>query len=154
MKGDRLVNHIKGSRETSSPCHCLNVRRASRAVTHFYEKVLQSSGLKITQYSLLQNLQRVEPVIMSEFAEIMRIDRTTLNRNMKPLQNAGLIMVNPGQDTRSRQLMLTEAGKATLAKARVLWGEAQVSLEEYLGIAELNSLEKLLSKLETLVQYQ
>lgn len=134
-----------------SPCHCLNIRRASRAVTQFYEKVLEPSGLKLTQYSLLRNLQAVEPVTISELAKVMRIDRTTLNRNMKPLIDAGLIMVNLGEDPRSRQVVLTENGKAALVKAWTLWDEAQASMNEYLGEADLNMLGKLLSKLEALV---
>jgi len=135
----------------SSPCHCLNIRRASRAVTQFYEKVLEPSGLKVTQYSLLRNLELVESVTMSVLAKTMRIDRTTLNRNLKPLINAGLITVNSGEDSRSRQVMLTEAGKDALVNALVLWDRAQASLEDYLGKAELASIEKSLSKLEVLL---
>ncbi len=134
-----------------SPCHCLNIRRASRVVTQFYEKVLEPSGLKVTQYSLLRNLESVEPISMSVLAKIMRIDRTTLNRNMKPLLNAGLITVNSGEDSRSRQVTLTNAGQEALTMALTLWNEAQVSLEGYLGKAELDSFELSLSKLEALV---
>lgn len=146
-----MTHIVKCNPKVPSPCHCLNIRRASRAVTYFYEKVLEPSGLKVTQYSLLRNLELVEPVSMSVLAKIMRIDRTTLNRNMKPLMNAGLIKVNSGEDSRSRQVMLTEAGKAALVKSWALWSEAQALLEEYLGVAELDIFEKLLSKLEALV---
>ncbi|WP_407310089.1 MarR family winged helix-turn-helix transcriptional regulator [Desulfosporosinus sp. SB140] len=129
----------------------MNIRRASRVVTQFYEKVLEPSGLKVTQYSLLRNLESVEPISMSVLAKIMRIDRTTLNRNMKPLLNAGLITVNSGEDSRSRQVTLTNAGQEALTMALTLWNEAQVSLEGYLGKAELDSFELSLSKLEALV---
>ena len=135
----------------SSPCHCLNIRRASRAVTQFYEKVLEPSGLKVTQYSLLRNLELVESVAMSVLAKTMRIDRTTLNRNLKPLLKAGLVTVKAGEDSRSRQVMLTETGHDALVNALVLWDRAQASLEDYLGKAELASLEKSLSKLEVLL---
>ncbi|WP_068965041.1 MarR family winged helix-turn-helix transcriptional regulator [Desulfosporosinus sp. BG] len=145
------MKHIGSKPKSSSPCHCLNIRRASRAVTQFYEKVLEPSGLKVTQYSLLRNLEWLESVNMSVLAKIMRIDRTTLNRNMKPLINAGLIAVNPGEDSRSRQVILTEVGKTVLFNALELWSEAQASLEEYLGVEELESLEKSLSKLEALI---
>ena len=91
------MKHIRYDLKSSSPCHCLNIRRASRVVTQFYEKVLEPSGLKVTQYSLLRNLERVESVSMSALAKTMRIDRTTLNRIIKPLMNAGLIMVNSGE---------------------------------------------------------
>lgn len=168
------MNHIAASYpKFPSLCHCLNMRRASRAVTQFYEIFLAPSGLKITQHALLRHLELVEPVTISELAKIMRIDRTTLNRNMKPLIKAGLITVtsrakilyghgfipkyagvmavNSEEDPRSKQVMLTEAGRTALANAGVPWAEARASLKEYMGEAELETLDKLLSKLEALV---
>lgn len=144
------MQQAKCKPKSLSPCHCLNIRRASRSVTQFYEKVLEPSKLKITQYSLLRNLEAVGPATMSVLAKIMRIDRTTLNRNMKPLLAAGLITVNPGEDSRSRQVILTEAGRDTLLKTLELWDQAQALLEEYLGREELDSLEQSLAKLEAL----
>lgn len=141
---------IKCTPKSPSPCHCLNLRRASRAVTHFYDKVMEPSGLKITQYSFLRNLERVESVSISILAKNMNIDRTTLNRNMKPLMSAGLISINTGKDSRSKLVTLTKDGKATLADAMVLWGEAQTSLEKYFGEEGLDGFEKLLAKLESL----
>ena len=134
-----------------SPCNCLNIRRASRAVTQFYDKILEPSGLTISQLSLLRHLQHVEPVSISELAKIMRIDRTTLNRNMKPLADSDFITINPGQDPRTRQVVLTEKGTATTNNAWQLWNKAQASFKEYLGEDDLGTLVKLLSKLEALV---
>lgn len=168
------MGHIAASYpKLPSLCHCLNTRRASRAVTQFYEKVLEPSGLKVTQYSLLWHLELVEPATIGELAKTMRIDRTTLNRNMKPLIDVGLITVNSvekiihghgllykyvgqitvnsGEHSRSKQVTLTEIGRTALATAEVLWGEAQASLKEYMGEVELDTLNKLHSKLEALV---
>ena len=134
-----------------SPCLCLNIRRASRAVTEFYEKILEPSKLKVTQYSLLRHLEQVEPVPITELAKIMRIDRTTLSRNVKPLTEAGLIEVNSGQDPRSREVTLTKAGKLALRNATTLWDQAQNSLHEYLGEYDSRQFNHLISKLEALV---
>lgn len=134
-----------------SPCNCLNIRRASRAVTQFYDKILEPSGLTISQLSLLRHLQHIEPVSISELAKIMRIDRTTLNRNMKPLADSDFITINSGQDSRTRQVVLTEKGTATTNNAWQLWKKAQASFREYLGEDDLGTLVKLLSKLESLV---
>lgn len=120
-------------------------------MTEFYEKVLEPSGIKITQYSLLRHLEQTEPVTISELAKIMRIDRTTLNRNMKPLIEEGLIEVKIGEDLRSRQVLLTQAGKSALQKATLLWEEAQASLKEYLGTTEVDHFNYLVSKLESLM---
>lgn len=137
--------------KTASLCNCMNVRRASRATTQFYDEVLKSSGLTIAQLSLLRHIEGGELSTISELAKRMRIDRTTLNRNMKPLVDAGMIAINPGEDSRTRQVTLTEFGKEAVVKGWVLWGEAQASLKEYLGEDDLVKLIQLLSKLEALV---
>ena len=135
----------------SSICNCLNIRRASRAVTQFYDKVLEPSGLTITQLSLLRHLQLMQWANIGELAKKMRIDRTTLNRNMKSLIDSDLISINPGKDPRTKQLILTEDGTATMIKAWNLWGEAQELVKMHLGEADLTILVNLLSKLEALV---
>ena len=134
-----------------SPCNCMNIRRASRAVTQFYDEVLKPSGLTIVQMGLLRYIELFEPVTISELAKKMRIDRTTLNRNMKPLSDADLITVNPGKDSRTRQIRLTEKGKAAVAQAGELWGKAQELLQKYLGDEELIRFIQIMSKLEALV---
>jgi len=100
---------------------------------------------------LLRHLAQTEPATISELANSMRIDRTTLNRNMKPLSEAGLIAVNPGTDPRSRQITLTKAGQDVLAKATLLWDEAQSALKEYMGDSEVEQFNRLVAKLEALV---
>lgn len=136
--------------KTASPCICMNVRRASRAVTQFYDDVLQPSGITIAQMSLLTQLSLAEPVTISDLAKRMRIDRTTLNRNMKPLAEAGLITVRQGNDSRTRPVSLTDLGKNAHAQARELWREAQNSLQEYLGEEDATQLVQFLTKLEAL----
>ena len=130
---------------------CMNVRRASRATTQFYDEALRSSGLTIAQLSLLRHMEWGELPTISELDKKMRIDRTTLNRNMKPLVNAGMIVINQGQDSRTRQVMLTEAGRDARANGSALWAEAQESLKECLGKEDLAKFVQLLSKLEALV---
>lgn len=134
-----------------SICNCLNVRRASRAITQFYDEVLKPSGLTIAQLGMLRHLAVTEGTTVGGLAKRMRIDRTTLNRNMKPLLESGFITIVPGEDSRTRQITLTEAGKEASARAWALWGEAQTALGEYLGGEDLVKLVKLMSKLEALV---
>ena len=134
-----------------SPCYCLNMRRASRAVTQLYDEILKTSGLTVAQLALLSNLEVVEQTTINELAKILRVDRTTLNRNMRPLVDASFIEINPGTDSRTRQIKLTQAGKAVVATGMALWREAQGTMKEYLGQEELAALKRLLSKLEALV---
>ncbi|HWR07087.1 MarR family winged helix-turn-helix transcriptional regulator [Sporomusa sp.] len=131
--------------------YCMNIRRASRAVTQFYDDVLKPSGLTVAQLSLLRHLEMAKIATISNLAKMMRIDRTTLNRNMKPLIEAGFIAVNPGKDSRTREIKLTTAGKNAADKGWALWGESQAALKEYMGEVDLARLVQLLSKLEAIV---
>ena len=145
-----MANTVQIYPKIPSPCTCMNIRRASRAVTQFYDEALQPCGLSIAQMSLLTQLTLAGSVTISELAKRMRIDRTTLNRNMKPLTEAGLITVSPGKDSRTRQVSLTDSGRQSHVQARTLWQEAQIALDVYLGQEDAARLVDLLNRLEAL----
>ena len=134
----------------SSLCNCVNLRRAAHAVTAAYDKALEPSGVKISQFSILKYIRGMSPVSVSDLAKTMRLDRTTLVRNLKPLEASGLVEDSAPEGGRSRRLALTDKGTKTLAQADALWKQAQLSLEEYLGKAELDTLRALLLKLESI----
>ena len=137
--------------KNASICNCMNMRRASRAVTQFYDETLKPSGLTINQLSLLRHIEITQQITISNLAKIIRVDRTTLNRNLKPLLDDGFVAVHPGKDSRTRQIMLTAAGKDAVVEGWKLWQEAQASLCEYMGKENLETLTQLLSKLEAIV---
>jgi DNA-binding MarR family transcriptional regulator len=134
-----------------SACNCINLRRASQAITEVYDDFLAPSGLKISQYALLKNIKRMGPVSVSGLALEIRLDRTTLVRNLKPLEARDLITDGAAKGTRNRQLELTDQGREVLTIAASLWSAAQNFLEQYLGKEDLNTLTGLLSKIEALV---
>jgi len=129
------------------PCHCANLRHATRMVTQLYDRMLAPSGLKGTQYSLLRFVEQLEPVNMTELAKHMSLDRTTLVRNVKPLEAQGLIASASGSDLRTHELRLTERGREVLEEATVRWQAAQENLEAFLGRPQLETLLGLLGKL-------
>ncbi len=133
-----------------SVCNCLNLRRASQAITEVYDERLAPGGLKLSQYSLLKHIREMQPVNVSDLAVKMRLDRTTLVRNLKPLEGKGFITDDAAAGTRKRQLRLTEAGAQTLDAATRLWEETQGYIEQYLGKKDLNTLTALLFKIEAL----
>ena len=64
----------------------------------------------------------------------MVMDRTTLGRNIQPLEREGLIAVATGRaDRRSKELRLTDAGAARLRAASKAWAEAQTRFERSFG---------------------
>ncbi|GKU24944.1 MarR family winged helix-turn-helix transcriptional regulator [Clostridium folliculivorans] len=142
---------IKVYDKKSSKCNCLNLRRASHAITEVYDEFLAPSGLKIGQFSLLKHIDALGPVSVSNLAISIRLDRTTLVRNLKPLEERGYIDDIAIEGTRNRQLKLTDKGKEVYKSAEVLWNKAQSYLDDYLGKDNLDAFTKLLSKIEALV---
>jgi DNA-binding MarR family transcriptional regulator len=135
----------------SSPCNCLNIRRASQALTEVYDEFLAPSNIKIGQFSLLKHINQLEPVSVSDLALTIRLDRTTLVRNLKPLEQSGFVEDISTQGARNRQLKLTAKGDETYKHAEELWEKAQNFLEEYLGRDNIDVFRTLLSKIEALV---
>ena len=134
-----------------SVCNCLNLRRASQAITHVYDEFLKPSGLTVNQFSLLKHIHVLGPVSVSDLALAIRLDRTTLVRNLRSLEEEGFIEDKAAKGTRSRQLKLTERGLKLTLEAEEVWSDAQNSLVNYLGKEEVANLTKLLSKIEALV---
>src|SRR3974377_748781 len=90
-------------------CNCLAARQAARHITQFYDQFLAASGLRTTQFSVLAKLRRLGAMTINALAAEMVMDRTTLGRNIRPLERDGLIAVEEGRrDRRSKTLRLTE----------------------------------------------
>lgn len=119
--------------EMVATCVCLNTRKASRAITQFYDRVLQPSGLRTSQFGLLGVIALAGEATMTHLAEEMVMDRTTLTRNLKPLESQGLITIVDGVDRRTRLVRVTDAGRQALMRARPLWQEAQAQVVSRLG---------------------
>jgi DNA-binding MarR family transcriptional regulator len=128
------------------PCTCFRLRSAARRTTAFYERALRPSGLKITQYSLLANLARSGPLSVTALARLLATDRTTLTRNLTPLERDGLIDVADGPDARTRSVNLTRKGHAAFDAAIPLWREAQRAMKQALGPEDTAQLHDLLGR--------
>ena len=142
---------IKTFSKQPSLCHCTNIRRASRAVTQFYDNQLEPSGLKITQYSLLNHLRRLGPLTMKELSQAVRLERTTLIRNLKPLENMGLVSVEAGKASTARLVRLTDRGLNALESAIPYWKQAQQYLNELLSEEESLVWGRVMQKIESIV---
>jgi DNA-binding MarR family transcriptional regulator len=126
-------------------CNCLALRQAARHVTQFYDHYLVPAGVRTTQFSILAKLKRSGPTTINALAEEMVMDRTTLGRNIQPLEREGLIAVRKGRvDRRSRELHLTDAGAARLRAASKGWAEAQARFETVFGGERASELRALL----------
>ena len=131
-------------------CACGNLREATRVVTQIFDEEFQPIGLRATQFALLVSISRAGSANMTQLAEQMLTDRTTLTRNLKPLAKQGLLRVLPGRDLRTREVTLTPRGETTVIQAAPLWAKAQARVVGGVGQERFNSLLEHLSVVKAL----
>ena len=128
-------------------CTCLAVRQAARRITQFYDQHLAPFWLRTTQFSILAKLKQLGPMTINALADELVMDRTTLGRNILPIEPDRLISVAPGRtDRRSRELRLTDAGIERLQAARSGWSEAQMHFAAAFGDERTAGLRALLGE--------
>jgi len=137
---------VNASATTAQPRGCTNLklRQLSRAVTRHYDAYVAKTGLKNTQYSLLSHVVLLGPIQPVELARRMKLEASTLTRNLRPLVAQGWVEVGPGVDARSRSISATADGRAKRAEAQRAWKQAQLALNERLGEARVVRLHELL----------
>src|SRR3954471_5937577 len=110
---------MSDERLPGTPCTCFAVRRAARHLSQSYDRFLAPTGLRTTQFSLLRVLHRTGPRSIQALAAELGMDRTTLGRNLRPLERDGLVSigVDPA-DRRGRALAITPAGLARVEQAQ------------------------------------
>jgi DNA-binding MarR family transcriptional regulator len=126
-------------------CNCLALRQATRHVTQFYDQFLSPVGIRATQYSILARLNRKGTMTINALAAELVMDRTTLGRNIRPLQRDGLVAIGPGKsDRRRKELRLTPSGTARFRTAEKAWTKAQANFEQAFGQRRAKALRVLL----------
>lgn len=126
-------------------CNCLAIRQAARHVTQFYDQLFAPTGLRATQFAILSRLRHLGPMSINALANVLVMDRTTLGRNILPLQRDGLIEVaSSPQDRRRHELKLTEAGVAAHRAGVAHWAEAQKRFNKVFGDERAAALRDLL----------
>ena len=129
-------------------CNCFAVRQAARHVTQFYDQHLAAIGLTTSQWSLLAKLKGLGPMTINKLAAELVMDRTTLGRNVLPLERDGLLDVRSGAtDRRVKELHLTPAGAEKVRAGIKLWAAAQAKFEAAYGSTRSSELRHLLRTL-------
>ena len=121
-------------------CSCFAARRTARMITQHYERQLKSTGLGVTQFTLLAMLSLGGPQPLSRFADQLGVERTTLTRNLRPLIARGLVIQKAATDGRVRMLAITPRGRAATRAALPRWREAQESIATLLGPTAVRAL--------------
>jgi len=118
------------ARGVAQACLCLHVQRAARALGRYFDDVFRPVGLTSGQFSLMMSLNRPSAPTITETADFLAMDRTTLTAALKALQRRNLVVVSSdAADKRVKHIDLTASGRAVLAKAYALWTEAHGEIE-------------------------
>ena len=133
--------------EVARDCAVMRTRMAARSLTRAYNEALRPLGLMTTQFTLLVAIKRGAPGSISQLAERLAMERTTLTRNLQLLVKAGLVEVGPEGYRRARALSLTAAGEAKLAEALPVWRAAQDRLVAKLGRGHWEDARAMLEEL-------
>ncbi len=124
----------------NSRCSCFNLRKVTRVVTQYFDRALEPAGIRATQYTLLISMAAYNAYTLTEMAHNLLMDRTTLTRNLRPLEKMGLIDICEAKDKRSKAYLLTNKGRDVIVQAVPLWEKAQVNVEMGLGLERYNRL--------------
>ncbi len=141
-------------RDQLNPIHCVvgNLQQVARAVSRVYAEEMRSCGVKRSPFNILAVLMHTESITLSDFAERLLMERTTLSRNLKPLVKQGYVsVILSASDARVREISLTREGIKKFREALGLWRKAQEKLLRVYGEENWRKLEASLHKLRDLV---
>lgn len=125
----------------SNVCAAGTLRRATRSVARLFDSRLARAGLTNTQLSILRALeQHRTPVALSQLAQELVFERTSLYRALEPLRRERLITIAARMTGRTKEAALTQRGRARIAKALPYWQEAQDAFLEQFGRAAWSTL--------------
>jgi len=149
---ERQNNELREGMKLGKNCVCFNLRKTTRVVTQIYDRIMKPSGLNGTQFTLLTAVAIAGSPTIANLAKNLLMDRTTLTRNIKPLEKQELLIITAGEDQRTRIVTLTDQGENMLSNALPYWNKAQKSIIESYGEDRWESTMSDLKELITIAQ--
>ncbi len=137
--------------ETGPDCVGFNFRRLTRIITGLYDTSLKEAGITTTQFSLLAMISRHEPVKVTELAEILAMDRTTVTRTINLMEKHNYLEIKSGYDRRTKIITISSKGWEKFAEAYPLWEKVQSKITNLFGEDKWRLLKSDLSGLETTI---
>lgn len=135
-----------------SPCLCYNIRKASRAITQIYDEMFRPYSITASQALILSSCKHLGPVTVTQMAQAMSTDRTTITRNLQVLERNGQIKIQKGRDRRARVITLTSKGIVTVQRISIVWEKFQNNLHQQVGKSHVEALYKNLSTVVAAIQ--
>jgi DNA-binding MarR family transcriptional regulator len=127
-------------------CFCLASRQAARKITRLYDSVMQKSGMRSTQFTILSQLMLRGELPIGKLASLLGMERTTLTRNLTPLEQRKWISIKSGDDPRARMIGITAPGRAAVRRGFPFWSQAQAEVGKLLGADGQSALKILAAR--------
>ncbi|CAH1693369.1 MarR family transcriptional regulator [Hyphomicrobiales bacterium] len=127
----------------SIPCYCIHLKTATRKLTALYDAALEPIGINISQFSLLRNIERRQPVSLTELGRELHLDRSTMGRNIRVIEKMGLVEMGRGDDQRESKVSLSGHGADMLRKAEPIWDDCQAEVVRRIGERRLQALREI-----------
>jgi DNA-binding MarR family transcriptional regulator len=143
-------SQLTGVSQVPATCMGMHIRRASRIITQVYDAALRPVDLVLSQFTLLVCINLMVSVPITRLAQELHTDQTTLTRNLKLLEQRGLVAIDPGEDRRVKLVSLTVEGRSILAQALPLWEQAQAQVMQHFDRQQWQTLLSLLSDVKKL----
>jgi DNA-binding MarR family transcriptional regulator len=136
------TSELKREAAITLPCMCANLRRAARVVGQLYDEALRPSGLRVSQFTLLQALTLAPGISQKRLAGLLEFDSTTLTRTLALLRKRGWLRSEAATDRRELRLFLTASGLSEYTRALPFWRAVQRRLRRELGDGDWNQAER------------
>jgi DNA-binding MarR family transcriptional regulator len=142
-----MANNDKKYRQLTE-CSCNMIRESARKITQFYEGSLREAGIKPTQFSILAALANTGPIQLTQLANMLLLERTSLTRNLNVLERNGWVELQTGEeDLRQRVVSLSKKGYEQLDQAIPYWKKAQKAIANEMGQDTITGLKKTLNEM-------
>ena len=144
---------MTASRLPINPGICNNtaLRKAARRLTRFYDACMADTGLRATQYAILNLLASRGPTTMAALADLLSMDRATMGHNLRPLERDGLVIIRVGrEDRREREVTLSSVGINIEARSKPSWLKAQASFEKEFGKQDALAMRRMMARVTQL----
>jgi DNA-binding MarR family transcriptional regulator len=123
------------ARAAIETCAGWNSRVAARRIARFLERQTEGCGLSLSQFALMAQIAGAEDDTIGGLSASMDLDPSTLSRNLRALETAGLVEIAIADtDLRRRVVWLTDEGSRRLTAALPLWRDAHAALGERMDV--------------------
>jgi DNA-binding MarR family transcriptional regulator len=133
---------MTSSQQLIDNCACTRLRTAARLMTRAYDEALRPAGVTASQLAILAAVDVGEATSIAELSKRVAMDRTTLSRNLKPLEKARWIRLGAEGWKRSKTVHVTAEGRQRLTRATALWETVQAQFLKRFGKAEWTRVKR------------